>query len=139
MLKPLVAVLLAVFCFSSAQAQTEWTSYYKDKLVNIDYRHADCNRPEDGMYKEEIFLRFTNLTTQTVTVTYQRALAYNDNELTVPAAENTFSLTLAPGETLEGKCGQKDKRFFIFVKMLDNTSKSILTDFKLLNIQASAL
>jgi len=64
-------------------------------------------------------------------------VAYNGKPAAEPTPENTFAVTLKPGEILEGNCGLKDKKLYIFVKMLDGTSKSVMTAFDLVNIKVS--
>lgn len=136
MFKVLSALFVGVFVTAiTAFGQTEWTSYYQDKSLVIEYRYNDCNRPADGIYKQEIYLRFSNKTTSQLVVNYQKKLSYNNKPVANTGPENTFALTLKPGEVLEGSCGLKDKRLYIFVKMLDGTSQSVLTAFELVNIK----
>jgi hypothetical protein len=138
MLKNLIGAFLAVMLFSfSAQGQSEWTNYYKDKLAVIDYHYADCHQPEKGIEKQEVYLRFKNLTQQTITITYQKQAEYNGKAAGVPDEGNMFTVNLKPGEVIEGHCGMRDKRLYLFVKMLDGSSGTQLTSFKLLNIKVS--
>ena len=136
MLKILPLVLFGVLFFSfTTFAQGEWTTYYTDKQVTIQYKYNDCHRPEDGIHKQEVHLKFSNLTNETIAVKYQKQASYNNKPAVSNGNENTYTVTLKPGEVLEGNCGLKDKRLYIFAKMLDGTSQSVLTDFKLANIQ----
>ncbi len=118
-------------------AQTDWTSFYNDNVVSIEYRYDDCHRPADGIHNQNINLKFTNLTQGKVSVSYHKSTSYNNKPAAQPGAENTFTVSLKPGEVLEGICGLKDKRLSIFVKMLDGTSQSVLTAFDLVNITVS--
>ncbi|CAN5355966.1 hypothetical protein BH09BAC1_BH09BAC1_30650 [soil metagenome] len=137
MMKLLLTVLIGVLFTFSAFAQGDWTDFYKDQIATIQYRYMDCHRPEDGIHRQEILLRFANLTQKAVTITYHKQISYNNNPANQPSAENTFTVTLKPGEVLEGSCGLKDKRLYIFVKMLDGTSQSVLTAFDLVNIKVT--
>lgn len=137
MMRLLLTVLVGVLFTLQTFAQSDWTEYHKDNSATIEYRYFDCHRPEDGMHKQEIYLRFTNLTQNTVTISYQKQAIYNNKPAGAPSAENTFTVTLMPGEVLEGSCGLKDKRLYIFVKMLDGTSQSVLTAFDLVNLKVT--
>lgn len=137
MLKTILTVLLGVLSAALAFAQSDWTNYYEDAAASIDYKYQDCHRPEDGIFKQEIHLRLSNLTQSAVTISYQKKTAYNGKPAPEPGPENTFTVTLRPGEVLEGDCLLKNKGLYIFVKMLDGTSKSVLTAFDLVNIKVS--
>ena len=138
MFRLLTTLIVGVIAIANtALAQNDWTTLYNDNIAKIEYRYDDCHRPEDGVHKQNIHLKFTNHTNRTVVVSYQKSTSYNNKPAATPGAENTFAVTLKPGEVLEGSCGLKDKRLYIFVKMLDGTSQSVMTAFKLLNIQVS--
>ncbi len=138
MLKLLFTVLIGALLTSfHSLAQTNWKNYYDDQIATIEYRYFDCHRPEVGIHTQDIYLRFTNHTQATITISYHKQIAYNNKPANAPSAENTFVVTLKPGEVLEGSCGLKDKRLYIFVKMLDGTSQSVLTAFDLVNIKVT--
>lgn len=138
MLRIFTALFLGVFAFAfNASGQNDWATFYNDNVVSIDYRYDDCHRPEDGIHKQNVHLKFSNLTNQRVVVSYQKSTSYNNKPAATSGAENTFTVTLKPGEILEGSCGLKDKRLYIFVKMLDGTSSSVLTAFDLVNINVT--
>lgn len=135
MFRILTTLIIGVFAIAnSALAQNDWTTFYNDYVVAIEYRYDDCHRPQDGVHKQNIHLKLTNFTNSSVVVSYQKSTSYNNKPAAAPSAENTFTVTLKPGEVLEGSCGLKDKRLSIFVKMLDGTSQSVLTQFDLVNI-----
>lgn len=135
MLKTLFSLCIGVFVTAfSAMGQNDWASFYNDNIVAIEYRYDDCHRVDDGIHKQNIHLKFTNLTQGKVSVNYQKSTSYNNKPAAQPGAENTFTVSLKPGEVLEGSCGLKDKRLYIFVKMLDGTSQSVLSAFDLVNI-----
>lgn len=135
MLRFFATLFFGFFTFVlSAFGQSDWTTFYSNSIVSIEYRYDDCHRPEDGIHKQNIHLKFTNLSNKSVTVGYQKSTSYNNIPAAKPGAENTFTISLKPREVLEGNCGLKDKRLYIFVKMLDGTSQSVLTAFDLVNI-----
>lgn len=138
MLKLLFTLSLGIFATAySAFGQSEWTSLFKDQKISIEYTYDDCHRPADGIHKQNVHLRFTNLTASAQNISYQKKVSYNNKPAADPGVENTFTVTLKPGEVLEGSCSQKDNRLAIFVKMLDGTSQSVMTAFELVNIKVT--
>lgn len=118
-------------------AQHEWATYYEDSSLSIKYLYRDCYDVANGINMQKILLSYTNKTQQSIEVTFQRKFAYNNTPASEPTDENTFILTLKPGEVLEGSCDLKDKRFYFFVKMLDGTSQSVLSSFEIVNIKVA--
>jgi hypothetical protein len=138
MLKLLLTLYIGVFATAfAAFGQGDWTSLHNDGKVAIEYRYSDCHRPEDGIHKQNVHFRFTNLTAATQQISYQKKVSYNNKPAAAPSAENTFAVTLKPAEVLEGSCSLKDNRLAIFVKMLDGTSQSVMTSFELVNIKVT--
>ena len=71
-------------------------------------------------------------------VSFNKELWYDQKCLNCgdTSPENSYSLALAPREKVQGACGEaKDKRLYIFIKSLNMGSKSVLTNYKLKNIQ----
>jgi hypothetical protein len=138
MLKLLFTLFLGVFATAfSAFGQGDWTSLFNNQNVSIEYRYDDCHRPEDGIHKQNVHLKFTNLTGSTQLVSYQKKVSYNNKPAAATSAENTFTITLKPGEVMEGSCSLKDNRLAIFVKMLDGTSQSVMSSFELVNVKVT--
>jgi hypothetical protein len=138
MLKLLLTLSLGVLATAfAAFGQGDWTSLFKDQKVSIDYKYNDCHRPEDGIHKQNVHLRFTNLTGSSQQISYQKKVSYNNKPAAAPSPENTFTITLKPGEVMEGSCSLKDNRLAIFVKMLDGTSQSVMSSFELVNIKVT--
>jgi hypothetical protein len=113
---------------------TEWTSYYTDAALSIDFRFVSCD-PPIGFNNESVILRFTNHTTGKIQVRWHSHNYYdkNCNSCNYPD-EYTHEITLGPGETLTGDCDiYSEKKLKIFSRFNDpNYSKgSSLTSFKL--------
>jgi len=111
-----------------------WTTLMVQNQLSIDYIATECD-PGIGYKKENIHLRFTNLSTETIQITWHAILEYSGECKTCDYPEEySYELVLKPNEVLEGDCRiNYDNRLVIFSKYLDEkyTGKSQLTDFEL--------
>jgi len=112
----------------------EWQAYKSDNNVSIDYRFADCD-PEIGYNKEVVQLKMTNTSAEKVELNYHIYLYYNGVCKTCDyPQEYVYSVTLEPGQTVEGSCGlEYDSRLTYFSRFTDAGYKGNqqLTDFEL--------
>jgi hypothetical protein len=113
---------------------TDWMVLTVQSQVTIDYKSSSCN-PGIGYKKENIILRFTNTSNESVKITWHALLEYNGICKTCDyPAEYSYELILKPNEVIEGDCSLNyDNRVVIFSKYLDKryTGNSQLTDFEL--------
>lgn len=113
---------------------TDWTSLIVQNKLLVDYKTIECN-PGIGYKKENVFLRFTNTSSETIKITWHALLDYSGVCKTCDYPEEySYELILKPNEVLEGDCSVNyDNRVVIFSKYLDEryTGKSQLTDFEL--------
>lgn len=136
-------LLVSVFGFAQSESQTveccsvkptEWTEYYSDEKLSIEFKFVSCD-PAYGFNNESVILRFTNRTTNKLQVRWHSHNYYDKacNSCNYPD-EYTQELTLGSNETLTGDCDMySDKKLKIFSRFNDpNYSKgSSLTSFKL--------
>lgn len=134
-----------LFITNSTAAQTEivdtnnpeWLSYFQNDSIEIDYYYSNCNLASEGMFKEEVYLKFTNLTTQSVTISWDLVLKYGTKcfNCNLDNSEMHHSLTLNPQSSIEGSCNSvSDNALKIFSKYLDLENKLVLTEFEIKNL-----
>lgn len=115
----------------------EWKSYYKDDKVEISYKYADCNIPNEGISEENVYLKFVNNTENNISVQYEQEFHFGNKCYNCEGGnyEHTKRVVLKPSQTIEGTCdistGQELK---IFSKFNNMANKSVLVDFKIKNI-----
>ena len=119
----------------------EWTEYYTDSLITIDFKFVSCD-PPIWFNKEQLILRFTNRTSGKLSVKWHSHNYYdkNCNSCNYPD-EYTQEISMGPGQVLVGDCDiYSDKKLKIFSRFNDpNYSKgSNLTSFKLDNLTITA-
>jgi hypothetical protein len=113
---------------------TEWTTYSVQNNLTIEYKSSGC-KPGIGYDKENILIRFTNTSSETIKITWHALLSYSGVCKTCDyPGEYSYELILKPNELIEGDCSLNyDNRVVIFSKYLDKryTGNSQLTDFEL--------
>jgi hypothetical protein len=111
-----------------------WVALSNFNNLTIEYKSSACN-PGIGYEKENILLRFTNTSSETIKITWHALLEYSGVCKTCDYPEEySYELILKPSEVLEGDCSLNyDNRVVIFSRYLDEryTGKSQLTDFEL--------
>jgi hypothetical protein len=112
----------------------DWVTLSTFSNLTIEFKSSDCN-PGIGYQKQNILLRFTNTSTETIKISWHALLEYSGVCKTCDYPEEySYELILKPTEVLEGDCSLNyDNRVVIFSKYLDEryTGKSQLTDFEL--------
>lgn len=124
-----------LWCSFTAFASGEWTAYYNSQSVQILYRFEDCHDDVNGIHQQKVFFKFVNLSGKTVAVNFAKQLTYAG---TTSAGDKEYTLTLKPGETLQGDCTTHDKIFFSFAKHLNMEGRK-LEKFDLTNITVTTL
>lgn len=116
---------------------SDWTTLSVHNQLTIEFKSSACN-PGIGYQKENILLRFTNTSTETIKISWHALLEYSGVCKTCDYPEEySYELILKPNEVLEGDCSLNyDNRVVIFSKYLDEryTGKSQLTGFELGNL-----
>lgn len=125
--KLLVFVALIITSYSFAQDNSlrkvyEWTTFFENEFVRIDYKYGDCHIPEQGLHQERVYLQFTNKTSGALALSWQLQLKYGERCYNCNGinSELQFDLKLNPNETVAGGCELKaDNKLIIFSKHLD--------------------
>ncbi len=113
---------------------SNWATLSTYNNLKIEFKSSACD-VGIGYEKENILLRFTNTSSETIKISWHAILEYSGICKTCDYPEEySYELILKPTEVLEGDCSLNyDNRVVIFSKYLDEryTGKSQLTDFEL--------
>ncbi|MCW3083313.1 MAG: hypothetical protein JWP12_679 [Bacteroidetes bacterium] len=115
-----------------------WKEEYKDEQILIESSVAVYEDVINGIRHERVVFRYTNLTSQTITVSFNRTMNYDGVCYGCDHPDKKYSITLAPMESKEYANDNKDKLFFIFSKDLNKTITKKLDSFRILNIEKLA-
>ncbi len=115
-----------------------WVEAYKDKDILIESSVAVYEDVKNGIKHERTVFRYTNLTSQTITVSFDRTMTYDGVCYGCDHPDKKYTITLAPMESKEYANDNKDKLFFIFSKDLNKTITKKLDSFRILNIEKLA-
>ncbi len=136
-------------CSASFSQSTQWSNYFSNGLVKVDYKEIDCQVSQTDINKKLLVFRMSNLTSKKIEVNWNNELHYGDRCLNCDgnSKELNHAITLEAGQTIEGSCDSKSgtnasalvifKKFNTPQVMIDKGRK--LTDFKLKNIRAETL
>ena len=112
---------------------SSWQVYVETEEFKIEYMKSDCF-PTSGLDFQAILLRYTNLTGNSIELSWHIDLDYDGSCKTCGSDEYNRSMTLAPNEIKEGNCVDKSNmKLDLFSKFIDPAySKGAqLTSFKL--------
>lgn len=147
--------LLLTFCvtYSFAQEQhpteivsidkftqiDEWQVYFENSELKIEYALHDCDATS-GYDFQAVFLRYTNLTSETLELSWHLDLYYDGNCRTCGYGEYDRTMSLSPGEELQGTCANNTNlKLELFSKFIDAayTKGAQLTSFQFSDLQIS--
>lgn len=111
-----------------------WKSYYEDSQILIEIGQIDHDSPSDGIKHERLVFKYTNKTDQEITLSFQRKLAYNGQQL-AEARDRSYSLLIEPKSSRSYEENNRDKAFYIFYRDLKGTIKKVLSNYELSNIK----
>lgn len=131
-----ILFFLGILLTLSVSASGEWASYYADKSVQILYRHEDCHDEINGIHQQKVLFKFVNLTGKTISISFTKELTYTGRPAS--SGDKGYTLTLKPGQSIEGDCTYKDKTFYAFAKHL-NMDGTTLQKFDLKNISVTTI
>lgn len=116
-----------------------WEVYFESPEVRIEYSLHDCDATS-GYDFQAVFIRYTNLTGDTLNLTWHWDLYYDITCRTCNYDEYNRSLTLAPSEVLEGSCANNSNlKLELFSKFIDEayTKGAQLTSFQFTNLNVN--
>jgi len=129
-----LSILLALIMQTVAFSQ-DWVESYKDQSVSIEFSKITYESPSDGINHERLIFRYTNLTAENFTLSFDRKIAYNGVELPL-SDERAFALSIPANTYVEYTEAEKNnKLFYLFVSDNKGTITKKLSDFKFINIE----
>ncbi|MCF8331469.1 MAG: hypothetical protein K9H84_03370 [Bacteroidales bacterium] len=133
MKRTLILLLLLAPVLGFAQ-QENWTLHQEKNGVMIYKQSKIWKDASEGINQEMMLLKFVNSTDQALELEWYDVRWYDDNCVNCnhyQDPEYKHTLTLAPGETIEGKCSfDSPSGLSLFKRFIERESKS-LTKFEL--------
>jgi hypothetical protein len=131
-----------LLCFSqNTDNSSSWKLYKEITGLQIFSKDLSCNDNQNGIHEQYIVFQFMNTTSEAMMVSWQKELWYDDKCTTCnkPANnENTFSVTINPGESIEGSCSNTSiAGLKIFSGFINTVRGSHLTKFEFKNMTVS--
>lgn len=115
----------------------DWVLIENQVNYRVEYRIADCLDPVNGMDKREVYLKFTNLSSNQLTLNWEYDVSY-DGQCVNCDGENDelkFTIALPPNGSFEGTCGDDNANHLrIFAEFLNIEGVRKMTSFHVKNI-----
>lgn len=129
-------LILLFLCFTLTIIKAQWVEYFKNESIKIEYLKQDCSNIKNGTSNIYVFLRITNITSETIDVYYNIFCHYqNGTKLYSTRGENIkYSLRLDRGQAVEGNCDSKQKNLKVYAGSMKRGG-SALKDFEVTNIE----
>lgn len=125
-----------------SELNNQYLEIHTQEAVIFSAKLNDCNRPENGIYEEMLFLKFVNTSNQDLVIEYDILLWYDDVLWTsIPVSpEKHKVLVLGAGEMISTDCDQNSEYYYdiaIFARFLNYSNKPELTKIQLLNLKVN--
>jgi hypothetical protein len=132
-----IFIILITTSILFAQNNEQWITYLDQDNLSIEYKYEDC-KMEAGPEMNYVFLKFTNKTTENVSVIWDTEIYYNNICKTCGYDEHHFVLNLTPKESLAGHCSSSSpdelEIFSSFTNEAFKTKENSVSKFELANI-----
>lgn len=119
----------------------EWTELTSENGIIVEYKHTDCSDEKNGIFKENVLLRFTNENEEAISAEWKHELWYDGNCRTCEEGDGEYQhqLELEAGEVREGDCSQgtpqKLKVFARYLKSGNGLPDTELTGLRLADLR----
>ena len=126
----------------SASNPSDWETYFENDTVKIEYAYQVCDFSSTASQELAIF-KFTNLTNQTISLSYTTELWNNDQCLNCNQETEEYkkSLSLSSHEIITSNCNNEWKSLVIFSAFITNDNEAkrheSITKFELTEINIS--
>lgn len=133
------AQLSTPFVDTEALQPSEWTEHFSNNDFSIDYKFVNCD-PEMGYDQESVFIKFTNKTTNHLSINWHMILHYNTECKTCDYEdEYTFTIELGPNTEKTTDCSvyADNSQLKLFSRFIDEhyTNDAVLTGFSFEKIE----
>lgn len=119
--------------------QSEYKLLKSEQGIEIYMREIECHNDQNGIHQLFYQLQFINTTNFVAKLQWNIDLWMNATCITCnkpKTPENTYFLTLLPGQSVEGLCEQKtNDGLKVYIRELYNNRSSILTKFEIVNLK----
>jgi len=137
-----IAFITLISTTLSATNPADWETYFENDTVKIEYAYQVCDFSSTASQELAIF-KFTNLSNQTINLSYTTELWNNDQCLNCNQETNEHqkSLTLSSNEIITSNCNNEWKSLVIFSAFITNDNEAkrheSITKFELTEINIS--
>lgn len=119
--------------------QSEYKLLKSDQGIEIYMREMECHDHQNGIHQLFYQLQFINTTNLIAKIQWNIDIWMNGACITCnkpKTTENTYLLTLLPGQSIEGSCEKKQNDGLkIYIQELYNNRSSVLTKFEIVNLK----
>ena len=112
-----------------------WKTEYKDEFVLIQSKTTVYDNPSDGIKHERIVFKYTNLTKQDISISFNRNLFYNGVCYGCNQPERRYTVQLKATEVKEYSSKNTESEYFIFSKDLQGFITKTLDSFHIVNLE----
>jgi hypothetical protein len=134
-MKKLVFLFIAIFPLLAFAQDGEWTLHKQENGVIVYQMDKIWEDPSEGINQEMVLLKFVNTTDQKLKIDWYDVRWYGgkcSNCDNYKDPEHHHSITLEPGESIEGKCSFDSPRALsVFKRFLNHEDVEALTKFEL--------
>ncbi len=133
---------LAVWQTIHAQS-TDYKLILNEQGIQVFAKEVECHDNQNGIHQLFYALQWINTTDEVAIVSFNIDYWMNGACVTCnkpKTAENTYTLHLMPGETIEGTCDKNSpKGTKIYLRQLYNTKSPSLSKFEIVNLTVNKL
>ncbi len=138
-MKKIALLLIMIIPVFGISQTSDWELYKDQNGVLIYSMEKDWNDPSEGINQEMVLLKFVNSTDQELTIEWFDVRWYGGDCVNCDNyqdPEYKHSITLAPGESLEGTCSfDSPSGLSIFKRFVHHKDVKALTNFELRDLQ----
>lgn len=134
-----ISAIAALCSFAAQKKQVEGT-IYEDAQVLITSKVSQCILPHNGTENFNAMLTIRNKTSHKISVSFSRALYYDDQCVSCGSEESRFRIEVGANGTRTAACeGQEDYALRIFHHMPNGMAKAKLTDIRLDDVKVQTI
>jgi len=121
-------ILIQLVLFFSKFPQENWSSYYEDEQIKIEYTSSICGSKKSDLSFEFYIIRIINKVDETLVINFHKGIQENENE------EYKVAFVLNPNEVRIGSCDYAPIDLKMYKRQNPNKSSKSTEIFSLSNI-----